>query len=117
MPPRKRNVMKRIQIEVDAQPMADSKYRIAIVISTFLRPYFFAGGAAIIEPSTVPIKLEATVKPCQNDPSCHNSWIVFSAPEMTAVSKPNKKPPNAAIRAIRTGYESMLVGYLLKFIR
>jgi hypothetical protein len=41
--------------------------------------------------------------------------MVFSAPEITAVSKPKRKPPRAAIKAIRTGYDSMLVGLLFKF--
>ena len=41
MPPIKRKVTNKIQTDVDAQPIADNRYRMEIKMSTFLRPYFF----------------------------------------------------------------------------
>jgi len=35
---------------------------------------------AIIEPNTVPIKLEATVNPCQKLLNDHKPWMVFFCP-------------------------------------
>jgi hypothetical protein len=101
MPPINLKVTNSNHIEEAAQPTAERRYKIAITINTFFRPYFWAGLPAMSDPITVPIKLEATVKPCQNEVSCQSDWMVFSAPEITAVSNPNKKPPNAAITAIR----------------
>src|SRR5882757_5163029 len=108
IPPIKRKRMNRPQAEMEAVPIAAKKYKAAITINTLLRPYFLAGTPAIREPNTVPIRLEETVNPCQKELSDHIFSMIFSAPEITAVSKPNKKPPRAAISAIRTGYESML---------
>ena len=71
---------------------------------------------AIIDPSTVPIKLDATVSPCNAGDKVQSDWIVFSAPDITAVSNPNKKPPKEAIKAIRTGYES-IISFVPKNIR
>src|SRR6478609_9613131 len=67
--------------------------------STFLRPYFSAGLPAIMEPSTVPINADATVKPCEKSSNDHNSWMDFSTPDITAVSNPKRKPPRAATKA------------------
>ena len=75
----------------------------AIKDKTGLRPYRCAGTPATRDPTTVPIKLAATVKPSHpelNDQSC---CIVLSAPEITAVSKPKRNPPKAAINDARTG--------------
>src|SRR3954470_19697650 len=102
IPPIKRKVINKIQKGVNAQPTADTRYRSAITVSTFFLPYCWAGAPAIKEPRTVPIKLAATVKPCQPAERFQRCWMVFSAPEITAVSKPKRKPPNAAINEIRT---------------
>src|SRR5689334_9728994 len=103
MPPRKRKVTKRSQIEEEAQPIADKRYRIAMPVNTFFRPYRCAGAPEMIDPITVPMRLDATVNPCQKELSCQRPWMVFSAPDITAVSNPNRNPPNAAISAMRTG--------------
>src|SRR5689334_24576521 len=34
-------------------------------------------------------------RPCRSGLSCQSAWIVFSAPEMTTVSKPNRNPARA----------------------
>src|SRR5688500_3740439 len=109
MPPMKRNKMNSSHVYVVAQPMADKRYNRAITVSVFLRPNFWAGTLVIIEPITVPIRLEATVKPCRNGLRDHNCCTVFSAPEITAVSNPKRNPPSAAIRDMRTGYAVDLV--------
>src|SRR5690606_31856024 len=72
MPPKKRNKTKINQEDTTAQPIADSKYRAAIKKRIGLRPYFCVGFPIIREPNTVPIKLEATVKPSQKESNSHN---------------------------------------------
>ena len=111
MPPIKRNRINSIHTDDAAQPIAEKRYINEMATNTFFLPYRWAGLPAMIDPITVPIKLEATVKPCQKLLSDHKPWMVFSAPEITAVSKPNKNPPNAAISAIRTGYENIINGF------
>src|SRR5882762_3146103 len=103
IPPIIRNTMNRSQADTDAQPTAATMKNTAMTCKTFLRPYFLAGAPAIMEPRIVPSKLEATVNPCQKELRDQILSRIFSAPEITTVSKPNKKPPKAAIRAIRTG--------------
>src|SRR5688572_12103642 len=71
-PPIKRNVTNSIQTDVEAHPIADNRYNIAMNIKTFFRPNFCAGIPAITDPITVPNKLDATVKPCQKGLSDHN---------------------------------------------
>src|SRR5580700_6128413 len=71
IPPIKRNVINKIQIDESVQPIADIKYKTAIIFSVARRPYFCAGIPAIIDPITVPIRLDATVNPCQKESRCH----------------------------------------------
>src|SRR5882724_1507338 len=71
IPPVNLNNTNKDQTENEAQPIADRRYIMAITIKTLLRPYFFAGKPAIIEPITVPIMLDVTVKPCQKGLSDH----------------------------------------------
>jgi hypothetical protein len=55
------------------------------------------------EPTTVPIRLAATVNPSHPEVSDHSSCMVLSAPEITAVSNPKRKPPRAAINEALMG--------------
>src|SRR5690606_17312970 len=85
------------QLNEKAHPTADTKYSTAIHFSTVLRPYRSAGLAATTAPKIVPIREIDTVKPCKNGLKSHRSCMIFSAPEITAVSKPNRNPPKEAI--------------------
>jgi len=60
-------------------------------------PYLSTGLLAQKAPKTVPINAEEIVNPCSTDVKLNIDCIVFSTPEITAVSNPNKKPPNATI--------------------
>src|SRR5918995_4026349 len=53
-------------------------------------------------PTAQPINAEATANPSRNGPVSNCSPIALTAPLMTAVSKPNRKPPRAAVAATRT---------------
>ena len=92
-PPTSRKKINSDQMGDKAQPMALHRYNKAMTKSTFLRPYTCAGLPATSEPITVPIRLEATVKPCHPELSDQSCWMVFSAPEITAVSNPKRNPP------------------------
>src|SRR5205823_3199309 len=66
--------------------------------SVFFLPNRSVGQPPPIEPNTVPHKAAPMASPCMASLSPQSDWIVFSAPEMTTVSKPNRKPASAATR-------------------
>jgi hypothetical protein len=66
-----------------------------------LRPSESAGFSITTEPTIVPMSADATVKPSQNSSNPKSCWMAFSAPEITAVSKPKRRPPKAATAAER----------------
>src|SRR5579862_8047351 len=113
-PPIIRKIIKSVQVGVIEQPIADNKYMSAITNNTFLRPYRCAGFPAIMDPITVPIRLAATVNPKRKSLSDQSCWIVFSAPEITAVSNPNKNPPSAAISVQRSRKELIFIQQSLR---
>ena len=47
----------------------------------------------------VPISAVAIVKPCAKSESESIPWIAYSAPEIPAVSQPNKQQPSEATKA------------------
>ena len=63
---------------------------------TFLRPFTSAVLLTAYEPTTVPINAVTTVNPGQASSSPKYPCRAPVVPEMMAVSKPNKSPPNAA---------------------
>ncbi len=95
-PPRKRKKQKQYQLQGIAQPMAEMKYSTATTISAGRRPKRSAGRPAATDPTMVPIRAAATVKPSQNSSSANTCFRASVVPEMTAVSKPNNRPPKAA---------------------
>ncbi len=68
------------------------------------RPRRSAGLPALRAPIIVPIKALEVVNPCQKSLSPHSVCRAPSAPEMTAVSNPNRSPPNAATSALPIKY-------------
>ena len=60
------------------------------------------------DPSTVPHNAALMASPCNAGLSPHSAWIVFSAPEITTVSKPNRNPPSAAMIAHITTFLLMV---------
>ena len=97
-PPRKRNSIKKEWLDVVALPKAETAYKIATTNNTNLLPYLSAGLPAVRAPIIVPINAEEIVIPCQKEFKSNNSCIDLSTPEITAVSKPKRKPPNATIK-------------------
>ena len=49
----------------------------------------------------VPISAEATVKPNQNSSSPNTDSSASVVPEITAVSKPKRRPPSAATMVLK----------------
>jgi hypothetical protein len=56
----------------NALPTAENVKRKAIINKMGFLPYLSAGFPAIKAPTTVPIKAEEIVKPCQNDERLNN---------------------------------------------
>ncbi len=81
------------QLNARAVPIAETRKRTAIQKTVFLRPNLSDGIPPNIAPTTVPIKAIETVRPCSNTSRPHNTCIFCSAPDITAVSRPKRKPP------------------------
>jgi len=62
-----------------------------------LRPKRSVGQAPVMEPTTVPQRAEDMARPCMKLLKSHMRWMVCSAPEMTTVSNPKRKPANADV--------------------
>jgi hypothetical protein len=61
------------------------------------RPYRCVGHPPISEPSTVPYSADPIAMPCSQGLRFQSDWMVCSAPEITTVSNPNKKPASADV--------------------
>lgn len=76
---------------------AETKYKIPIQSKVRLRPNRSVGSWPIIDPSTVPQSAELIARPCSKSERFQSDWMVFSAPEITTVSKPNRNPAKAEV--------------------
>lgn len=89
--------MKELTLFARELPTAVMTYSAAIAKSIGFLPNRSAGFPEIRAPITVPINAEDIAKPCWNDDNPNNSCMCFSTPEITAVSKPKRKPPKATM--------------------
>ena len=81
----------------NAEPKAEIRKRIPIQVNVFFLPRLLVGYAPNKAPNTVPHNAIDIIKnPWKKGFIGHNSLIGKLAPEITTVSKPNKKPDNAA---------------------
>jgi hypothetical protein len=91
-PPMKRANMKNITFGAIPDKTAEIKYSNPTDTSVFFRPNLAVGIPPNIAPTTVPHNAILIARPWTNPfPNCHRFWKVSSAPDMTMVSKPNKK--------------------------
>ena len=102
-PPTKRQKEKSHRLKANAEPIAERENNTEAISITFTRPNLIAAIPAYHAPIAEPINTDATAKP--NSPAVKpkpNSGLLIDStvPLITAVSKPNKKPPNAAITEI-----------------
>src|SRR4051812_49312301 len=96
MPPRKRKATSKVQVPAAAQPRAETRKVTAVAKRTGRRPKRSLGAPAAREPTIVPIRALATVKPSSPPERPNTRFRASVVPEMTAVSKPKRKPPSAA---------------------
>lgn len=81
-----------------AEPTAETKYNTPIQKRVFLRPSLSVGMPPKMAPITVPQSAEAmTTKPWKSSPFGHKACKERSAPEITTVSKPKRKPASATV--------------------
>ena len=87
-----------------AHPMADIENRIAASRRIIFLPYLSLSHPATETPAIHPTRAELTYQPSMAAAS--PNWVRTKArvPEITAVSYPNRNPPNEAITAIQTIY-------------
>ena len=92
-----------------ALPIAEIKYNNAIKRSVDLRPKRLAGYCIVAAPKIVPTNaLETAIPNCASsrlNTCCRESVT----PEITAVSKPNNRPPREAVIALRKTREFFVV--------
>src|SRR5215475_10718406 len=77
-------------------PIELTKKIAAAIFMTAMRPWRSASGPANQAPRAEPSSAPATARPSSQDAAPDQSLMASTAPLMTAVSKPNRKPPIAA---------------------
>src|ERR1700759_2627946 len=82
-------------------PIELTKKMAAAIFMTAMRPWRSASGPANQAPSAEPSSASATAKPSNQEGAPDQIFMASTAPLMTAVSKPNRKPPIAAEAATR----------------
>src|SRR5690606_23244029 len=95
-PPTTRHTMRSITPNASPDPIEDIRNSTAAISITGMRPSLLASPPANQAPTTQPSSAEETAKPDSPAPSENWSVSASTAPLMTAVSKPNRKPPSAA---------------------
>ena len=96
IPPTTLQAMRSTAPNARPEPMAEMKNRAAANTMARTRPILSARLPPPQAPRMQPSRAEETVKPIMNSESPKRSWIGPTAPLITAVSKPKRKPPNAA---------------------
>src|SRR5512147_1424411 len=99
-PPMNRKNMKENQSQASAQPIAETKNSTASAKRIPRLPKMSAGRPTTMEPMIVPISALETVKPRLASLRLKCDFSQSVVPEITAVSKPNRRPPKAATRAL-----------------
>src|SRR3954471_23548487 len=95
-PAKNRNTTRDDQLHARAQPSDDTRYRTARPRRLSRRPYLSPKNPAVAAPMIVPHSALETVKPSAPG---ERPYVVLNArvvPAITAVSKPNSRPPSAA---------------------
>lgn len=81
MPPIKRNAIKVDKLFANALPNAENAKRNAMINKIGFLPYLSEGFPAIKAPTTVPIKAEEIVNPCQKGERLTISEWIFQHPK------------------------------------
>jgi hypothetical protein len=92
-----------------ADRTADTVYRIAQTISTFLRPTASMIGPAIRVPDIAPKLIAVAVNPNSHSLRLKYVSIKGKTPEITEKSNPSKNPPRATITEIMPAYNNLII--------
>ena len=101
IPPMNRNMHKDQKSQARAHPKAEIMKSTPSIFKLSRLPQISPGFDEISVPSMVPIKAEDTTKPIDHSDNWNRDFTAEVVPEITAVSKPNNKPPNEATIAAR----------------
>src|ERR1700761_7040111 len=101
VPPTKRNRLNAAIFQASPVPIELTKKIAAAISMTAMRPWRSASGPANQAPTAEPSSAPATAKPSNQEAAPDQSLIASTAPLITAVSKPKRKPPIAADAATR----------------
>lgn len=98
MPPMIRLITRMSKLDATAQPNADNRNNAAEIIIVGFLPNLSLSVPATDTPKIEPTNAQPTYQPLSMvvKLNCELTWI--TVPEITAVSYPNKKPPNAATK-------------------
>lgn len=121
-PPRMRNTTKTQNRCGNAVPTAEARNSTPASTSVFLRPNRSLNTPASRQPTTQPSSAQAAAQPLSAGLRAKCACKKPMAPEITAVSYPNKRPPSAATRQTSTRYAewpgpSRFVGFVGCVIR
>jgi hypothetical protein len=99
-PPIIRARTKKVKFDANKHPIAEMANKKAVITSAFFRPILSATYPAVKAPRIQPRIALDTAHPFNEGVSENFVSINPMAPEITAVSYPNKKPPNAPMAVI-----------------
>lgn len=98
MPPSTRQSTRSTEPKASPEPIAEMKNSAAATIMARWRPIRSERLPPAQAPIMQPSSAEETVKPTAMSERPNWAWMGPTAPLITAVSKPKRKPPNAATR-------------------
>ena len=101
IPPTKRDSIKTYQFSAIAQPIAESRNKTPVIFKESLLPQRSPGIEPNIAPTIVPTRAIATVQPREIFVSWNLASRLDVTPDITAVSKPNKRPAQEIKAALK----------------
>jgi hypothetical protein len=115
-PPINLKTMRVVNDPDNIQPTADARNNMADRIRTIFRPYLSLSLPEKLTPMIQPSKAQLTNQPSLTGLRLKSVFTRLMVPEITAVSKPNKKPPNAATRHTKYRYTLLFFAIFELFI-
>src|SRR5271168_1375525 len=109
-PPMKRKTISAGQFQAKAHPRAETVYKTAMMRSASRPPIRWPSTPALMAPTTVPASPMKTVRPSVKEVRLYTTVSCWVVPAITAVSKPNNRPPSAPTIVLFKRYEVIAMG-------
>ena len=108
IPPRMRYTISAVKDPEKAQPIEEIMNNNPEAININFRPYLSLKYPETNTPETAPSKAQLTNQPTPELERLNCNFICSMVPEITAVSKPNRNPAKAAVKATNNSLDFMI---------